>query len=268
MFPAITSDSLHKYLLKAALPVLLHDRYVVKGDWDGSKCVCISFDCDTDEDMDETASVLYSLRNMNFCASFALVGNLAIKYPDVVREIIRNGHEIVNHTVTHPDSLDGLQDVDVEKEILEFQILMSENFGYRPKGFRAPHLMRRKREYLFHLLRENSMYDSSYVGYGAKIEEAIVELPLTPCPDHPRICFDYWHHFQLPLFRCSMEKFISLWRLLLTTQSLVNVYLDPQIASSGILERMVESMPNGFKLQRLKDIASLTRRRESSRRCT
>jgi hypothetical protein len=255
--PAITNDTVHKYLLKAALPVLLRDRYLVKGDWGCSKCACISFDCDTDEDMNATPSVLCRLRNSGILTSFAVVGNLAIKHPDVVRQIICGGHEVINHTVTHPKQFDNLQDADVKREIGEFQMLMSEEFGYRPKGFRAPHLMRRYNQAMFDSLRRNNLYDSSYVGDGASMINGALELALTACPDHPQVCFDYWHHFQLPLVRSSLKRFLELWECLIQKQRLINVFLDPGITSETFLNNMIGRASHDFTFFRLEEIAGL-----------
>jgi peptidoglycan/xylan/chitin deacetylase (PgdA/CDA1 family) len=258
MIPHVTNDFLHKYFLKALLPFVLYDRYVVNGTWNEERAVCISFDCDTDQDMISVPSLLTTLRDMGIRCSFALVGTLASNYPDVVKEIARNGCEIVNHTFSHPKDLNSVDNETLIHEVEFFQNLLTEKFDYRPEGFRAPHLLRTYNKYLFRVLQQHGLYDSSYVGSGASTVNGIIEVPLTSCPEHPQLCFDYWHHFQIPV-RSSSEKFLQLWESLLTNESLVNIYLDPHLTSKFFLEDVVTRVPSNFTFLQMKDIAKRVR---------
>jgi peptidoglycan/xylan/chitin deacetylase (PgdA/CDA1 family) len=251
----ITNDFLHKYVLKAILPVALHDRYIVEGASTEERIVCISFDCDVDEDMERVPSLLDVLRDEKIHTSFAIVGNLANKYPIIVKEILEKGHEIVNHSFSHPKNFGSIGSTKMKEEIGSFQTFMISNFDYKPEGFRAPHLMRKYSRTLFHILKEEELYDSSYVGHGILKIDDVVELALTSCPEHHQVCFDHWHHFQLPLLKSSFNKFLNLWELLLNEEHLINVFLDPSRISDVFLKEMIRRVSKDFKLLRLKDVA-------------
>jgi hypothetical protein len=134
---------------------------------------------------------------------------------------------------------------------------MISEFGYRPEGFRAPHLMRKYSKTLFRILKEEGLYDSSYVGHGILKIDDVVEVTLTSCPDHPQVCFDYWHHFQLPLLKCSFKKFLNLWELLFSKRYLVNVFLDPNLIPEVFLKEMIDRVSEDFEFLKLKDIAKI-----------
>lgn len=253
----IANDFLHKYVLKAILPMVLHGRKIVEGTSTEERIVCISFDCDLDEDMERIPSLLDVLKNEEIHSSFPIVGNLANKYPIIINEILEKGHEIVNHSFSHPKSFGSIDSTKMKEEIESFQKLMISDFDYRPEGFRAPHLMRKYSRVLFRILKEEGLYDSSYVGRGIVKIDDVIEVALTSCPEHHQVCFDYWHHFQLPLLKSSFNKFLNLWELLLSKECLINVFLDPNLISDVFLKEMIRRVGEDFKFRKLKDVARL-----------
>jgi len=255
--PSITSDFAHKHVLRALVSFALRGRRIITGMWDESETLCISFDCDTDGDMKEIPSLLGLLGDKSVRSTFGLVGTLAERYPDVVKDILRNGHEILNHTFFHPQTFCSIGDNAMRNEVEHFQKLMIERFHYRPQGFRAPHLMRKYDRTLFRILKCNQLYDTSYVGRGIAIIDGVIELPLTSCPDHPQLCFDYWHHFQLPIIKSSWRKFVILWKDLLAEKSFLNIYLDPHLVSGKFLQEMITAVPDNFKFVKLNDVAAV-----------
>ena len=73
--------------------------------WNGKKAaLTISFDCDYPEDIEAIPRLLQMLTNYEFKASFACVGAWIQKYPKEHAMILEHGHEIVNHTYSHPDN--------------------------------------------------------------------------------------------------------------------------------------------------------------------
>jgi len=265
MIPQITSDFLHKYLLKTILPLALSDRFVVNGRWSGKGTVCISFDCDVEDDMKRIPLLLNLLNDMSVSCSFALIGKLAQDHPSTVREIIGKGQEVINHTFSHPEDFRSMGYETMKREVESFQRLMIDEFHYKPKGFRAPHLMRKYDRGLFDILRENELYDTSYIGRGAEMIDGLIELPLSSCPEHPQVCFDYWHHFHYPIAKCSVKKFLNLWSTLFERERFVNVYLDPHLISNEFLRELIRRVPDDFSYFCVKDIACLvnTHDRES-----
>jgi peptidoglycan/xylan/chitin deacetylase (PgdA/CDA1 family) len=64
----------------------------------------------------ETPLLLDALRDLNVRATFFLIGRDAQEFPELTRRIARNGHEIANHTLTHPN-LDELDAAGVQREL-------------------------------------------------------------------------------------------------------------------------------------------------------
>jgi len=80
----------------------------------GPKLIALTFD-DGPYPVD-TPMLLASLAEANVRGTFFLIGRDAEQYPGLVRAIAAGGHEIDNHTETHPD-LSGLSDEVVLKEL-------------------------------------------------------------------------------------------------------------------------------------------------------
>lgn len=65
---------------------------------------------------DRTARLLDILAERNIRATFFVVGNNALSHPHILRRMINEGHEIGNHTMTHP-YLTNLTDAQVITEV-------------------------------------------------------------------------------------------------------------------------------------------------------
>jgi peptidoglycan-N-acetylglucosamine deacetylase len=63
-----------------------------------------------------TPLLLQTLRDAHVPATFFLIGRDAEQFPDLARAIAADGHEIADHTLTHPD-LDRLADAGVVAEL-------------------------------------------------------------------------------------------------------------------------------------------------------
>lgn len=63
-----------------------------------------------------TPLLLQTLRDLRVPATFFLIGRDAEQFPDLARAIAADGHEIADHTLTHPD-LDRLSDAAVVGEL-------------------------------------------------------------------------------------------------------------------------------------------------------
>lgn len=63
-----------------------------------------------------TPLLLQTLRDLRVRATFFLIGRDAEQFPDLARAIAAGGHEIADHTLTHPD-LDRLSDAAVVAEL-------------------------------------------------------------------------------------------------------------------------------------------------------
>jgi peptidoglycan-N-acetylglucosamine deacetylase len=70
-------------------------------------------------------------------ATFFLIGSLAADAPDLVRRMAADGHEIGNHTWSHP-LLGRCEDAAVRQELERTNIVLADVVGSAPRRFRAP----------------------------------------------------------------------------------------------------------------------------------
>ena len=93
----------------------------------------------------ETPVVLAALAKEKVRATFFLIGKRAGRYPEIVKQISGQAHEIGNHTLTHADLFGPLSETEVLHEIAEAQKILKGITGKKPKSFRAPWLRLDKR---------------------------------------------------------------------------------------------------------------------------
>lgn len=99
------------------------------------KCVALTFDDGPHKTY--TPEILDILDKYNAKATFFIIGENAENNPEIVLETYRRGHEIGNHTYSHPD----LKRLSVEKsreEILKTQEILTDITREAPKLFRPP----------------------------------------------------------------------------------------------------------------------------------
>ncbi|MGI5336353.1 polysaccharide deacetylase family protein [Streptomyces sp. CA-181903] len=102
----------------------------------GPKTVALTFD-DGPSPL-YTPRVLAVLARYGVPATFFLIGRNVVKYPDVAREILDQGHELGNHSWSHPD-LTRLTRDRVRDEIRRTQDVIGDTTGRTPRVFRAPY---------------------------------------------------------------------------------------------------------------------------------
>ena len=89
--------------------------------------------------LEQTEKFLALLSQENVRVTFAYVGQNAAKYPALARAAADAGHEIVNHSHTHPH-LQQLDDATVRREVAEASAAISAATGRTPQWFWAPFL--------------------------------------------------------------------------------------------------------------------------------
>jgi peptidoglycan/xylan/chitin deacetylase (PgdA/CDA1 family) len=96
-----------------------------------------------------TPRLLDILKQRNIKATFFLIGQNAAANPDIVRRILADGHEIGNHSWTHPQ-LSKLSDDRVTAEISKTQDAIKEASGFTPTLLRPPYgaITARQREWI------------------------------------------------------------------------------------------------------------------------
>jgi peptidoglycan-N-acetylglucosamine deacetylase len=85
-----------------------------------------------------TPRLLDMLKQRNIKATFFVVGKNAKEYPQIIRRIVAEGHEIGNHTWTHA-SLTSRSDAQIRNELKMSEDALVAAAGYRPHVIRPPY---------------------------------------------------------------------------------------------------------------------------------
>jgi peptidoglycan/xylan/chitin deacetylase (PgdA/CDA1 family) len=98
--------------------------------------IALTFD---DGPSEWTEPILDELARHDAGATFFLVGSEAERRPEIVRRIAAEGHEIGNHTWSHPHLARDCDDGRVLAELGRTSDTLAEISGSRPRRFRAPY---------------------------------------------------------------------------------------------------------------------------------
>ncbi len=112
--------------------------------------------------VESVATLLDLLDKHNVKATFAMVGILADRHPELVRTIHEKGHEIASHSYSHT-RLHDLGEKKFEEEIKECVAQLESITGEKPVGFRAPTAsVDNSTKWAFGILKKHGFkYDSS-----------------------------------------------------------------------------------------------------------
>lgn len=228
----------------------------------------ISFDCDLEEDIQAYSDLVAILGKQSIKASFAIVGKWVEQYPEEHKLLLREGHEIMNHTFTHPDNpyfnpnkrFNELRYEEQKREIQECDEVCRGLLNYRPVGFRTPHFGSLHTHSVYPILSElNYKYSSSIVATRTKNfgmpynENSITEFPLSPCPIYPFSCLQTWALYRAPRKqyrneREFLELFKEIIRLGQKSGAYLNFYFDPMdVVKMEYFEEML-SLIKGFTI--------------------
>jgi peptidoglycan-N-acetylglucosamine deacetylase len=98
--------------------------------------VALSFDDGPDPDW--TPKILDILKKYNVKGTFFMIGEVAEENIGVMRRVYREGHEIGNHTWTHPD-ISEISNRQVDLELNLTERLFASELGVQPLYFRPPY---------------------------------------------------------------------------------------------------------------------------------
>lgn len=140
-----TGSIVDVFSAKKELPI-----YSVETD---KKKIAISFDAAWGDEY--TLDILDTLDEYNVKSTFFLVGFWVDKYPDHVKEIHRRGHDVENHSTTHPN-MSELSVQQMEEEINTTGDKIKEITGAKPTLFRPP--FGDYNDQLIKTLRKNGYY--------------------------------------------------------------------------------------------------------------
>lgn len=87
-----------------------------------------------------TARMLEFFARENIKVTFFEIGKNVAAHPELARAILAAGHEIGNHSKTHPKLGDMTDLAAVRAEIAETQAIIKDATGFTPVVFRAPYI--------------------------------------------------------------------------------------------------------------------------------
>ncbi|WP_285581801.1 polysaccharide deacetylase family protein [Actinoallomurus iriomotensis] len=85
-----------------------------------------------------TPKMLDLLAEFDVKATFSLIGIQVKQFPKLAERIVQGGHQLCNHTMTHPLDIASLSRKRVDREITEAHDRIGEATGIAPKFFRSP----------------------------------------------------------------------------------------------------------------------------------
>lgn len=252
--------------------------------------VGLSFDCDLPEDITSHAWLLERLKEYELHGSFACIGKYVEMFPAEHRLLANAGHEIINHTYSHPSHrllnpdqrFRVLSDDQLKEEVSRAHEIIENIIGVAPVGFRAPHFGGLHTNRVYPILREMGYrYSSSTIGtrtpaLGAPFKfGGIWEIPLSPNPKTVFGCLETWGLYRAdPAQYQDKQEFLALLDEVLTagiaSRAFLNFYLDPVDLHKHpgmcdqIFRRFAELTEAGCTVGPYVDLLDLVERSESS----
>ena len=100
------------------------------------KTIFLTFDAGYENGF--TPDILKTLKKHNIKAAFFLVGNFIETQPELVKQMVSEGHIVGNHTMTHPDMGAISDEASFRKEIEGLETLFEETTGQKMQKFYRP----------------------------------------------------------------------------------------------------------------------------------
>jgi peptidoglycan-N-acetylglucosamine deacetylase len=104
----------------------------------GSENGLVALTFDDGPDPAVTPLVLDLLDLHNAKASFFCIGQRAIAHPGIMRDIVRRGHSVENHSYSHSNIFALYPPASLIREVAEAQSVIESVTGQTPRFFRAP----------------------------------------------------------------------------------------------------------------------------------
>jgi cellulose synthase/poly-beta-1,6-N-acetylglucosamine synthase-like glycosyltransferase/spore germination protein YaaH/peptidoglycan/xylan/chitin deacetylase (PgdA/CDA1 family) len=129
--------------------------------------VAITFDDGPDPQW--TPKILDVLKRKNAPATFFLIGIQADKFGDITQRVYREGHEIGNHTFTHPD-IENISRAFMKLELNLTEGLFGSRLGVRTILFRPPYSIDQEPDTADQVRPLETTQDLGYITIGDKID--------------------------------------------------------------------------------------------------
>ena len=132
-------------------------------------------------------------------ATFFTLGYIGERFPNLVKEIHRKGHEIASHSYAHLDLRKDTKE-NIEKDLIKSINILEKIIGKKINGFRAP----------FFSLDNNSFWAMQIIGKYFKYDSSIfpTKTPLYGISNAPR--FQYNPSLENPIMEDRDSKMIEI----------------------------------------------------------
>ena len=170
-----------------------------------------------------TEKILDLLDRENVKATFFCTAVFASTKPDLIKRMVKSGHEIASHGYSHSKNVD--------KKLTESKAILEKITGVQIKGFRQPRMGKieisklREAGYLYHSSINPTFIPRHYCNLFANrtpfLDEGVLAIPVSVSPFF-RIPM-FWlafHHLPLKLY-----KWLTLW--ILHNDGQFNTYFHP-----------------------------------------
>jgi peptidoglycan-N-acetylglucosamine deacetylase len=135
---------LMEFILIAGIIYLIVQRSGFTMKWFGvlhrvptdKKIVALTYD--DGPNVEFTPKLLKVLAKYHAKATFFMIGNLMEKHPDIVKEVVAQGHLIGNHTYSHPHDIELCTDAQIAYELDRCGQIIEDMTGKQPHLFRPP----------------------------------------------------------------------------------------------------------------------------------
>jgi peptidoglycan-N-acetylglucosamine deacetylase len=124
---------------------------------------------DDGPDAQWTASILDILKQKQVPAVFFVIGQQANRYPDLLRREFEEGHEIGNHTFTHPP-FDSISRTQLRWELNLTQRLIESTLGVKAILFRPPYGIDHQPEYAEEVAQLPYPQELGYIIVGQRVD--------------------------------------------------------------------------------------------------
>lgn len=134
---------------------------------DRPKQIALTFDDGPDPTY--TPKILEVLRAKNVKATFFMIGSSARDFSSLTNQVYDEGHEIGNHTFTHPD-ISNLSRTYMEVELNLTERLFAAKLGIKPLYFRPPYSIDQEPDTADEVKPLEVVQQMGYITVGAKID--------------------------------------------------------------------------------------------------
>lgn len=132
----ITILVLFGFILSVGVLFMKFNYFLKSRTKSSSEKVILSFD--DGPDSTHTLAILETLKKHSISALFFVIGEKAEKHPEILKQILSEGHIIGNHTYSHPNLFSTLSGKKVEAEIEQCDTVIRTILAQETRFFRPP----------------------------------------------------------------------------------------------------------------------------------